>query len=172
MAGKPESCECVCLVSLPNMYTCCIMLQDWVRGSLYLPCLSSPWMQERSGSTVPSILNRMSTNDAPPTYFKTNKFTRGYQAIVNSYGVANYGEVNPSTSRDWTCSSSNTPTVVVLSFMGITLWLIVYSTLNCSNSGFSLQLAHSMWGHWLLNNTFKMLVDVRQSEIDVHMYYQ
>ncbi|CAI8046850.1 V-type proton ATPase 116 kDa subunit a1 [Geodia barretti] len=51
---------------------------------------------ERSGSTVPSILNRMSTNDAPPTYFKTNKFTRGYQAIVNSYGVANYGEVNPT----------------------------------------------------------------------------
>jgi V-type H+-transporting ATPase subunit a len=51
---------------------------------------------ERSGSTVPSILNRMSTNDAPPTYFKTNKFTRGYQAIVDSYGVANYGEVNPT----------------------------------------------------------------------------
>ena len=144
MAGKPESCECVCLVSLPNMYTCCIMLQDWVRGSLYLPCLSSPWMQERSGSTVPSILNRMSTNDAPPTYFKTNKFTRGYQAIVNSYGVANYGEVNPSTSRDWTGSSSNTPTVTmafdVPSFMDIALWLIVYSTLNCSSSGFSLQL--------------------------------
>lgn len=56
-------------------------------------------LQERSGSTVPSILNRMSTTDAPPTYFKTNKFTRGYQAIVDAYGVANYREVNPSMSH-------------------------------------------------------------------------
>jgi V-type H+-transporting ATPase subunit a len=58
---------------------------------------------ERSGSTVPSILNRMSTPDSPPTYFKTNKFTRGYQAIVDAYGVANYGEVNPGTSIHVLC---------------------------------------------------------------------
>ena len=58
--------------------------------------MKSLFLQERSGSTVPSILNRMSTPDAPPTFFKTNKFTRGYQAIVDAYGVANYGEVNPS----------------------------------------------------------------------------
>lgn len=61
------------------------------------------FLQERSGSTVPSILNRMSTTDAPPTYFKTNKFTRGYQAIVDAYGVANYREVNPSTSSATFC---------------------------------------------------------------------
>ena len=33
---------------------------------------------ERSGSTVPSILNRMKTDDPPPTFFKTNKFTSGF----------------------------------------------------------------------------------------------
>ena len=53
-------------------------------------------LQERSGSTVPSILNRMKTDDPPPTFFKTNKFTSGFQAIVDAYGVATYEEVNPS----------------------------------------------------------------------------
>lgn len=46
----------------------------------------------------------MSTSDAPPTYFKTNKFTRGYQAIVEAYGVADYGEVNPSRFTELTMS--------------------------------------------------------------------
>uniref|UniRef100_A0A0K0DHA8 V-type proton ATPase subunit a n=1 Tax=Angiostrongylus cantonensis TaxID=6313 RepID=A0A0K0DHA8_ANGCA len=52
--------------------------------------------KEESGSQVPSILNRMETSEAPPTYHKTNKFTKGFQNIVDAYGVATYREINPA----------------------------------------------------------------------------
>jgi V-type H+-transporting ATPase subunit a len=45
---------------------------------------------------VPPILNRMTTREVPPTYNRTNKFTSGFQAIVDAYGVASYREVNPA----------------------------------------------------------------------------
>uniref|UniRef100_A0A672YVR1 V-type proton ATPase subunit a n=1 Tax=Sphaeramia orbicularis TaxID=375764 RepID=A0A672YVR1_9TELE len=51
---------------------------------------------ERSGSTVPSILNRMQTKQTPPTFNKTNKFTSGFQNIVDAYGIGNYREINPA----------------------------------------------------------------------------
>ncbi|XP_030853624.1 V-type proton ATPase 116 kDa subunit a [Strongylocentrotus purpuratus] len=51
---------------------------------------------ERSGSTVPSILNRMETSEDPPTYNKVNKFTSCFQSLVDAYGVCTYGEVNPA----------------------------------------------------------------------------
>ncbi|KAM5135634.1 V-type proton ATPase 116 kDa subunit a 1 isoform 3-T3 [Mantella aurantiaca] len=51
---------------------------------------------EHSGSTVPSILNRMQTNQTPPTYNKTNKFTDGFQNLVDAYGIGSYREINPA----------------------------------------------------------------------------
>ncbi|XP_065574356.1 V-type proton ATPase 116 kDa subunit a 1-like isoform X3 [Artemia franciscana] len=51
---------------------------------------------ERSGSSLPPILNRMDVKKVPPTYNRTNKFTNGFQNLVDSYGVATYREVNPA----------------------------------------------------------------------------
>ncbi|XP_040857601.1 V-type proton ATPase 116 kDa subunit a1 isoform X20 [Ochotona curzoniae] len=81
------------------------------RASLY-PCPETPQerkemasgvntriddlQMEHSGSTVPSILNRMQTNQTPPTYNKTNKFTCGFQNLVDAYGIGTYREINPA----------------------------------------------------------------------------
>uniref|UniRef100_A0A0N7ZD47 V-type proton ATPase subunit a n=1 Tax=Scylla olivacea TaxID=85551 RepID=A0A0N7ZD47_SCYOL len=50
---------------------------------------------EKSGS-LPAILNRLSTQEAPPTFHRTNKFTKAFQALIDSYGVATYREINPA----------------------------------------------------------------------------
>jgi len=43
---------------------------------------------------IVQLLERKKTN-APPTYFKLNKFTANFQGIVDTYGVPRYQEVNP-----------------------------------------------------------------------------
>ncbi|KAE9556217.1 hypothetical protein FO519_000556 [Halicephalobus sp. NKZ332] len=51
---------------------------------------------EKSGGTVKPILNVLTTDETPPTYNKTNKFTAVFQGIVDSYGIASYLELNPA----------------------------------------------------------------------------
>lgn len=51
---------------------------------------------ELSGSNIQSILNRMETKEQPPTHHRLNKFTTGFQNIVDAYGIASYREINPA----------------------------------------------------------------------------
>jgi len=51
---------------------------------------------EATGSNVTPIMNEVSFRSVPPTYNVTNKFTKCFQSIVDSYGVANYREINPA----------------------------------------------------------------------------
>ncbi|XP_044488585.1 V-type proton ATPase subunit a3-like [Mangifera indica] len=48
-----------------------------------------------SNSQVGAIFQILHTREAPPTYFRTNKFTSAFQEIVDAYGVAKYQEANP-----------------------------------------------------------------------------
>lgn len=48
------------------------------------------------GSTIQSFLNMIPTNEAPPTFNRTNRFTRGFQNLIDAYGIASYREANPA----------------------------------------------------------------------------
>ncbi|XP_061603944.1 V-type proton ATPase 116 kDa subunit a 2 [Phyllopteryx taeniolatus] len=50
----------------------------------------------KGDATVPSFVNRIPSADTPPTLVRTNKFTCGFQSIVEAYGVGDYREVNPA----------------------------------------------------------------------------
>lgn len=68
-----------------------------------MPQLDIPIIQEalrrgadRSGSTIPPILNSVVTEADPPTFNRVNKYTSGFQNLVDAYGVNSYREVNPA----------------------------------------------------------------------------
>lgn len=50
---------------------------------------------ENAGTSVPPVLQELKTKQTPPTYQLTNKFSAGFQSIVDAYAIATYGEVNP-----------------------------------------------------------------------------
>ncbi|CAK7295356.1 V-type proton ATPase 116 kDa subunit a 4 [Vulpes lagopus] len=51
---------------------------------------------ELSGSSMVPILTTVQSKTAPPTFNRTNKFTAGFQNIVDAYGVGSYREINPA----------------------------------------------------------------------------
>lgn len=68
----------------------------------WVPGRGLPWVRRRalspqykSGSSVECFVQRIPTSESPPTLIRTNKFTAGFQSIVDAYGVASYQEVNP-----------------------------------------------------------------------------
>ncbi|XP_060717444.1 V-type proton ATPase 116 kDa subunit a 1 [Tachysurus vachellii] len=51
---------------------------------------------EHAGSSVRPVLNRIQSPETPPTFNRTNRFTAGFQQIVDTYGVNSYQEINPA----------------------------------------------------------------------------
>uniref|UniRef100_A0A8C1YQW1 V-type proton ATPase subunit a n=1 Tax=Cyprinus carpio TaxID=7962 RepID=A0A8C1YQW1_CYPCA len=50
----------------------------------------------KGDATVPSFVNRIPSSDTPPTLLRSNKFTSGFQSIVEAYGVGDYREASPA----------------------------------------------------------------------------
>ena len=63
-------------------------------------------VNDRAGLSVPTIVNQIKTSKTPPTFNRTNKFTEGFQTIIDAYGTAKYTEVNPGL-----------PTIVTFPFL-------------------------------------------------------
>ena len=49
----------------------------------------------KAGGETESILNILVASETPPTCLPSSKFTDGFQALVNTYGVPRYREINP-----------------------------------------------------------------------------
>ncbi|KAM0756349.1 V0/A0 complex, 116-kDa subunit of ATPase [Meredithblackwellia eburnea MCA 4105] len=62
-----------------------------------LPIIQAALRQasEDAGTSVSGILHELKTHKTPPTFHRTNKFTEGFQAIIDAYGVGAYQEINP-----------------------------------------------------------------------------
>lgn len=78
----------------------CLIAEAWCPTNALNPiiyALSS--VGERSGSSVPPMLHELPIGDQsdlmPPTFHRTNKWTQGFQAIIDAYGIAKYREINP-----------------------------------------------------------------------------
>lgn len=72
-------------------------------GECWVPVLDLPNVQKALsegsssvGSTISSFLNVIETSEDPPTFNRTNKFTRGFQNLIDAYGIATYQEANPA----------------------------------------------------------------------------
>lgn len=107
--------------------------------------------QEASGSSVPSILHRMSTKHNPPTYNRTTPMSSAFQGMVDSYGVANYREVNPGLM-----------TLLGSPALGI-LWIYKMSQIYSStfhDYHIPVPLWCYVWRFWSWNHSFHLwLVD-------------
>lgn len=53
-------------------------------------------LERTSESQVESYCEILQTNETPPTYFESTKFSECFQDIVNAYGVPRYKEINPA----------------------------------------------------------------------------
>ncbi|KAJ2688047.1 H(+)-transporting V0 sector ATPase subunit a, partial [Coemansia spiralis] len=74
----------------------CLIAEGWCATN-DIPAIQSALhlATEDAGSNVPTVLQELRTTKEPPTFIRTNKFTDGFQNIVDAYGVPKAGEVNP-----------------------------------------------------------------------------
>lgn len=75
----------------------CLIGECWVPVN-DLPAVRKLLVEESDaiGSTINSFLNLIEYVEAAPTYNRTNKFTKCFQVLIDSYGVAANGELNPA----------------------------------------------------------------------------
>ncbi|XP_063814447.1 V-type proton ATPase 116 kDa subunit a 3 [Pseudophryne corroboree] len=81
----------------------CSVRERCLIGEVWCPVADLPILQGalarasvNSGGGGESFCQQIPCSVSPPTLIRNNKFTSGFQGIVDSYGVASYQEVNPA----------------------------------------------------------------------------
>ncbi|GMS86240.1 hypothetical protein PENTCL1PPCAC_8415, partial [Pristionchus entomophagus] len=77
-----------------------------------------------AGCFVHPILNEIEPNETPPTHFTVNKFTSGFQNIVDAYGIADYKELNPTP---WTIISFPFLFAIMFGDVGHAIIMLVFA---------------------------------------------
>ncbi|XP_014203857.1 V-type proton ATPase 116 kDa subunit a-like [Copidosoma floridanum] len=75
----------------------CLIGECWVPMAdlnIVQHCLSEG--SRLCGNSIPSFLNVIHSDEDPPTFNRTNRFTRGFQNLIDAYGIASYREANPA----------------------------------------------------------------------------
>ncbi|KPJ06379.1 V-type proton ATPase 116 kDa subunit a isoform 1 [Papilio machaon] len=74
----------------------CLIGQCWVpKSDLERVNVVLAEVSAKIGTNVPSFISKTETSEVPPTYFRTNRFTNGFQTLINAYGDSKYRELNP-----------------------------------------------------------------------------
>lgn len=74
----------------------CLIAEGWcAKNDTPIVHLALKNAIDSSGTNMPTVFRVLDTKKKPPTYNKINKFTEGFQSIIDAYGIARYREVNP-----------------------------------------------------------------------------
>ncbi|GBO99090.1 hypothetical protein EVAR_7051_1 [Eumeta japonica] len=119
-------------------------------GECWVPTADLPNVQKAladgsnaCGSSIPSFLNCIETAEEPPTFNRTNRFTRGFQNLIDAYGVASYRECNPALY-----------TIITFPF----LFAVMFGDLGHG-------IIMAMFGGWMVTNEKKLGAKKTKNEI-------
>lgn len=78
----------------------CLVAEGWCPQLDLVPVhlvLQSAIESSTPGTPTPLVFSELapSSTSKRPTFHRVNKFTKGFQAIIDAYGIARFGEVNP-----------------------------------------------------------------------------
>ncbi|XP_012548934.2 V-type proton ATPase 116 kDa subunit a 1 isoform X1 [Bombyx mori] len=85
---------------------------------------------ETIGTNVPSFISKTTFSMSPPTFNRTNKYTHGFQVLINAYGDSMYRELNPAL---YTIISFPFLFALMFGDMGHALILLSFSTWMVKN---------------------------------------
>jgi len=74
-----------------------LIAEGWVPAASTDAVANSLNEASKRCGTQASIMSIVHTKETPPTFFRTNEFTEVFDAVVESYGIATYGEVSPAS---------------------------------------------------------------------------